>query len=120
MLGSGLAVLLFWQVGGQIGLAAGAALPDPETTLRTWGLDFAFPAIFLALALSFVRTSYDWLPVAAAATGSIIYYLVIPADSRLHDLYIIVGAGLGCGVAALIYRPAFDPAQVGEPDGGPA
>ncbi len=105
LLGSGLAVLTFWQLGGQLGLAVGQSLPNPEATLQAYGLDFAFPAIFLALALSFVRSPWDWIPVATAGGVSILFYELVPKTSDYHDLYIIGGALAGCLVAALIYNP---------------
>ena len=111
LLGSGLAVLTCWQIGGQVGLAVGQALPNPQTTILTYGLDFAFPAIFLALALSFVKTPWDWLPVAVAGGISIAAYLAIPDTSDYHDLYIVIGAVAGCAVAALIYQPGFMDAE---------
>lgn len=88
-----------------MGLAVGQTLPNPEATLLTYGLDFAFPAIFLALALSFVRNPWDWVPVAAAGAASILFYVLVPETSDLHDLYIICGALAGCLVAAVIYDP---------------
>ena len=111
LLGSGLAVLLFWQLGGQIGLAAGQALPDPEATLTTLGLDFAFPAIFLALTLSFIRSNLDWVAVLIAGAASLGFAYVIPADSDYHKLHIIGGALAGCFAAALLYSPKRLPSQ---------
>ena len=108
LLGAGLAVLFTWQLGGQIGLQVGQALPNPNETLLIWGLDFAFPAIFLALTLSFVRNPLDWIAVSAAALSSLCLYLIIPNEADYHDLYIVGGALIGCLVAAAIYRPAFD------------
>ncbi len=108
LLGSGLAVLLFWQLGGQIGLAVGGGLPDPSQTIERWGLDFTFAAIFLALTLSFVKRRWDGLPVAAAAAGAIGFAEVLPEHADYHSLYIVGGAIIGCGVAALTYRPDFD------------
>ncbi len=115
LLGSGLAVLLFWQLGGQVGLAVGGNLPDPRQTIERWGLDFTFAAIFLALILSFVKRRWDWLPVAAAAAGAIVFAEVLPAHSDTHSLSIIGGALIGCGVAALTYRPDFDTPSAQEP-----
>ena len=106
LLGSGLAVLLFWQLGGQIGLAFGNQLPDPEGTIATLGFDFAFPAIFLALTLSFAKTALDWLAIACAALAAIGLYYWIPSSSDFHDFYIIGGALVGCLVCAFTYRGA--------------
>ena len=105
LLGSGLAILLSWQIGGQIGLAMGNALPKPDQTLQTYGLDFAFPAIFLALALAFIKKPLDWLPVGVAGITSILLYELIPPVSDYHALYIVGGALAGCLVAAGVYRP---------------
>lgn len=108
LLGAGLAVLLCWQLGGQIGLAAGQSLPDPEATLARLGLDFAFPAIFLALTLSFIRANQDWVAVLVAGAASLGFAWLIPEESDYHKLHIIGGALAGCITAALIYAPGTE------------
>ena len=119
LLGSGLAVLLFWQAGGQLGLAFGNQLRDPQGTIDALGFDFAFPAIFLALTLSFIKGALDWLAVGAAAAVSVGLYVLIPtlipSASDFHDLYIIGGALAGCLVCALTYVPPSSSASSSSP-----
>ena len=86
-----------------MGLAFGNQLPDPEGTIARLGFDFAFPAIFLALTLSFVKSSLDWLAVGIAAGMAIGLHVLIPQSSDFHDFYIIGGAMAGCLVSAWTY-----------------
>ncbi len=54
---------LFWNLGSVAGAMLGAVLGTPET----WGLDAAFPAIFVALLATHVRTAAGRTAAAAAA-----------------------------------------------------
>lgn len=108
LLGSGMAVLACWQLGGQIGFSIGANLPDPTSLIKAFGFDFAFPAIFLALALSFVKSSIDWLPMLVAACAAIGFSELIPEDTDFQNFYIVGGTLAGCIVSALSFADKLD------------
>ncbi|WP_084519967.1 AzlC family ABC transporter permease [Nocardia mexicana] len=66
----GLGVLLAWPLGAVLGVAIGAAVPDPDR----FGLDAVFPAVLVALALPAIRgdraTRRATLVGAAVAAGT--------------------------------------------------
>src|ERR671934_1153279 len=51
MLGAGLVVFVTWVAATVMGRLAGTVIPDPTS----WGLDFAFASVFLALLVSLGR-----------------------------------------------------------------
>lgn len=61
-LGAGLTVYLAWLAGTAVGALAGRFLSNPER----FGIDFAFPAIFLCLILGFAR-NWSAIPVISAS-----------------------------------------------------
>jgi 4-azaleucine resistance transporter AzlC len=71
LLGGGLVLYVSWVGGTALGVLAGDALGDPER----YGLDAAFPALFLALLVPQVRTRSA---LAAAAGGAAIALVLIP------------------------------------------
>jgi branched chain amino acid efflux pump len=71
LIGGGLVLYCCWVGGTALGTLAGERLGDPET----YGLDAAFPALFLALLVSQMHTR---LAVAVAIAGSAIAFVLIP------------------------------------------
>lgn len=71
LLGAGLAIYISWVVGTALGVIGGDALGDPEK----FGLDAAFPALFLALLAPQLRNR---TAVMAAAGGAFIALALIP------------------------------------------
>lgn len=71
LLGAGLAIYISWVVGTALGVIGGDALGDPEK----FGLDAAFPALFLALLAPQLRNR---TAVMAAAGGALIALALIP------------------------------------------
>ena len=68
LLGSGIAIWVFWVVCTAIGAVAGSRIGDPET----YGLGFVLTAIFLALLVSFWEgreTLTPWIVAAVVAAG---------------------------------------------------
>jgi 4-azaleucine resistance transporter AzlC len=96
LLGGGLAILVFWIAGCAVGFLVGGNLPPPERL----GLDFAFTAAFIALALSFWRGKADLLPWIAAGTAAALTHAL--AGGTWH---ILAGAIVGSLVAALHPAP---------------
>jgi 4-azaleucine resistance transporter AzlC len=71
LLGAGLLMYCTWVGGTALGTLLGEALGDP----KRYGLDAAFPALFLALLVSQVRTRPA---LAAAVAGGLIALVCIP------------------------------------------
>jgi predicted branched-subunit amino acid permease len=71
LVGGGLLLYCCWVGGTSLGTLVGDRLGDPET----YGLDAAFPTLFLALLVSQMQTR---LAVAVAITGSAIALVLIP------------------------------------------
>jgi predicted branched-subunit amino acid permease len=96
---TGLAVFVCWNVGTVVGGFAGDAVGDPEAL----GLDAAFPAGFVALAVPHLRSTRGRV---AAVSGAVIALLLIPlAPAGLP----IVAAALGVIPALLFAPPPDDP-----------
>jgi 4-azaleucine resistance transporter AzlC len=71
LLGAGLLLYVSWVIGTAVGALAGDALGDP----KDFGLDGAFPALFLALLVPQLRTSRAAM---AAVAGAVIAFALIP------------------------------------------
>jgi predicted branched-subunit amino acid permease len=71
LIGGGLVLYGCWVGATALGTLAGDRLGDPET----YGLDAAFPALFLALLIPQVRTLQA---LAAAVAGAMIALILIP------------------------------------------
>jgi 4-azaleucine resistance transporter AzlC len=71
LLGGGLVLYVCWVGGTAAGVLAGETLGDPDR----YGLDAAFPALFLALLVPQVRTRHA---LAAAIGGGAIALVLIP------------------------------------------
>ncbi len=74
LFGVGLCLYPFWVAGTALGVLAGDVLGDPEQL----GLDAAFPALFLGLLASQVRSRRA---VAVAIAGGLIALVLIPVSS---------------------------------------
>jgi 4-azaleucine resistance transporter AzlC len=71
LIGGGLVLYCCWVGGTALGTLVGDRLGDPET----YGLDAAFPALFLALLIPQVRTRQA---LAAAIAGAMIALILVP------------------------------------------
>lgn len=97
-----LTMFVCWQVASVLGTVFGAYLEHPET----WGLDFAFPAIFIALALGFWKGARRTGPVlVASAVVAVAVHATVPGA-----WYVIAGAIAGIA-AAVITAPREQPAE---------
>lgn len=91
---TGASVYLFWNTCTLVGALLGTAI-DP----RSWGLDAAFPAAFVAMIWPLVRRRR---PAMAAAVGAIVCLVLIP--------FTPVGVPIVCAaVGVLIGIPAEEP-----------
>ena len=82
---TGLSVFLCWNLATLVGAVAGTVLGDP----RTFGLDAAAPAAFLALVAPWLRDRTAWLTAVVAA---VVALAMVP----------IVASGVPVLVAALV------------------
>jgi branched chain amino acid efflux pump len=95
-LGSALAVSGAFLAGVAVGTPLGGLVADPGR----WGLDFAFPAVFLALLALQLRRAADWLVALAAAVVAVAVALVLPGTWH------VVIAGFAVSTAgALVLDP---------------
>ena len=92
MLGAGALAWLAWVGSTLIGRLLGAVIADPAT----YGLDFAFTAVFLALLFSMWRGRGDLLPWIVGALLAIVTERYIPGQ-----WYVIAG-GLGGSLAGAL------------------
>lgn len=91
-LGSALAIASAFLGGVAVGTLLGGLVQDPER----WGLDFAFPAVFLSLVVTQLRRVRDWLVAAASAAVAVIVAVVVPGNWH------IVIAGLSVSTLAAL------------------
>jgi len=91
-LGTGIVVYASWLAATVLGYVIGSVVSDP----RQWGFDFAFPAMFLALAVAIGRKApapLVWIASALAA---------LAADRWIGgSAPVLLGGLAGAGVAAL-------------------
>lgn len=91
-----LTMFVCWQVASVTGTVFGSLIRHPEQ----FGLDFAFPAIFIALALGFWKGTRRSAPVlAASAAVAVLVHATVPGA-----WYVIAGALAGI-VAAVATAP---------------
>lgn len=88
-----LTMFVCWQVASVLGTVFGTYLEHPEA----WGLDFAFPAIFIALALGFWKGARRSGPVLlASAVVAVVVHATVPGA-----WYVIAGAIAGIAAAVI-------------------
>jgi 4-azaleucine resistance transporter AzlC len=92
-IGSVLAVSGSFMAGVVVGIGLGGLVADPAR----WGLDFAFPAVFLALAVSQLHDRAERIVALAAGVLAVIIALWLPGN-----WHIIVAGVAVSGVAALV------------------
>jgi 4-azaleucine resistance transporter AzlC len=95
-LGSAAAVGGAFLGGVPVGTQLGGLVDDPAR----WGLDFAFPAVFLSLVAVQLRCLADWLVALASAALAIAVALVLPGN-----WHIVVAGVVVSGIAALVLAP---------------
>jgi 4-azaleucine resistance transporter AzlC len=99
-LGVSLSLWLGWVFWTTAGALAGAVVQDPAT----FGLDFAFIAVFLVLLRGMWRGPRSLVPWFASAGAAILVERLVPGP-----LYVPAGAGAGLLVAALMTRRVVAP-----------
>lgn len=89
LLGSGLAIWVFWVAATAVGAVAGGRIGDPAT----YGLDFVLTAIFLALLVGFWEGRASLAPWVAAAV------VAVAVDAALPGRWYILAGGLAATLA---------------------
>lgn len=95
LLGGGVLLLCAWSVGTLSGNLMGEFIAHPEK----YALDFAFVAVFAALALSLWRGKEDLIPWLVAAVLAIFIERLVPGK-----WYVVAGGVGGALTAALIHK----------------
>ena len=95
-IGSAVAIFGAFLAGVVVGTRLGGLVADPAR----WGLDFAFPAVFLALVAAQLRHPADWLIALVSAVVAIAAALVLP-----DNWHIVVTGVAVSGVAARFVSP---------------
>jgi 4-azaleucine resistance transporter AzlC len=93
--GAGLTMYVVWQVATALGTKIGAYVPNPEA----FGLDFAFPTVFICMVMGFAK-SWRAAPIIAASAAA----ALIARHLFGGTWYVIVG-GLA-GMAAAMALPS--------------
>lgn len=97
--GSAAAIAAAFLGGVAVGTLLGGLVDEPER----YGLDFAFPAVFLSLVAAQLRRRRDWLVAAGAAVLAPAVAVSVPGNWH------IVVAGLAVsGLGALLGEPEAD------------
>ena len=92
-IGSAVAVCGAFLAGVLVGTQLGGLVADPAR----WGLDFAFPAVFLALVAVQLRGRAEWLIALASAALAVAIALVLPGNWHIVITGVVVSS-----VAALL------------------
>jgi 4-azaleucine resistance transporter AzlC len=94
-LGSAAAIAGSFVGGVAVGTLLGGLVEDPQR----YGLDFAFPAVFLSLVAVQLRRRSDWLVAVGAAVLAVALALVLPGNWH------IVVAGLAASATGALVLP---------------
>lgn len=100
LFGGGVFLFLAWSSGTLIGLLGGGFITKPEV----YALDFAFTAVFSALAVGLWRGKQDLLPWIVAGGAALLAHKFLPGK-----WYIVIG-GLAGAVSAML-RPCEEVAE---------
>ena len=95
MIGCGITLYLTWLMMTMLGHRIGQLISDPSR----WGLDFAFPLIFIMLLGSFYKGKTDIVPWAIAAITAKLVYHLFPGP-----WYIMLGCITGCSYVVLAHK----------------
>jgi 4-azaleucine resistance transporter AzlC len=94
-LGAAVLTYLAWYAGAIGGAVAGGAIPDP----RRYGLDFVFPAVFVAILARTVHARWQWAVAGAAAV------LALAVTRTVGGTWHIAVAGLGASALGVALAP---------------
>jgi branched chain amino acid efflux pump len=92
---SGVSTYVAWYVGAAAGGVLGGRIPDPHR----YGLDFVFPAVFIAILARTIRAPWQWAVAAVAAV------VALAVKSALGGTWHIALAGLGASALGIWLAP---------------
>jgi 4-azaleucine resistance transporter AzlC len=95
-LGSAAAIYGAFLAGAFAGGALGGLVAEPERL----GLDFAFPAVFLALVAGQLRRVGDWIVAVMSGALAVALALAVP-----HNWHILLAGLAASGAGAMLMRP---------------
>ena len=94
LVGGGACLLVTWLVATTVGAYFSAAIPNP----RSLGIDFAFTAAFIAIAVSLWRREHDLIPWLVSVS---VVFLITLSGALSSSWALILGACAGAFVAAV-------------------
>jgi len=94
--GSAAAIAGAFLAGVVTGTLLGGLVREPER----WGLDFAFPAVFLALVAAQLRRAGDWLVAVGSAGLALALAVVLP-----NNWHIVIAGLVASALGALLGEP---------------
>lgn len=101
--GTAVAAYGAWVLGATAGALLGSRIPDPHR----FGLDFVFPAVFIAILARSVRAPWQWAVVALAAA------MALGVQAWLGGTWHIAVAGLGASLPGIWLAPREGAAPAG-------
>jgi 4-azaleucine resistance transporter AzlC len=93
--GTAAATFVAWYTGATLGGVLGGRIPDPHR----YGLDFVFPAVFIAILARTIHAPWQWA-VAGAAAG-----LALAVKGMVGGTWHIAVAGLGASALGVWLAP---------------
>jgi predicted branched-subunit amino acid permease len=103
--GSAASTYVAWYVGAAVGGVLGGRIPDPHR----YGLDFVFPAVFIAILARTIQAPWQWA-VAGVAT-----LVALAVKGAAGGTWHIAVAGLGASALGVWLAPRANPGDPPEP-----
>jgi 4-azaleucine resistance transporter AzlC len=107
--GSAASTYVAWYVGAAVGGVLGGRIPDPHR----YGLDFVFPAVFIAILARTIQAPWQW----AVAGGATLVALAV--KSAAGGTWHIAVAGLGASALGVWLAPRVVASGPGAPVADP-
>jgi 4-azaleucine resistance transporter AzlC len=104
--GSAAATYVAWYVGAAAGGLLGGRIPDPHR----YGLDFVFPAVFVAILARTIQAPWQWAVAGVAAA------VALSVKAALGGTWHIALAGLGASALGVWLAPRDVGGPAPEPD----
>ncbi len=104
-LGAALSLYIAWQISTVIGTVLGSVISNPER----FGLDFAFPAMFLCLVTGFAK---NWRAAPVIAVSA---FVSIVTKQLVGGTWFVIAGGIAGIVVAALLPPPDEP-QLALPD----
>ena len=93
--GSAATTYLAWYIGATLGGVLGGRIPDPHR----YGLDFVFPAVFIAILARTIKAPWQWAIAAVAAI------VALAVKATVGGTWHIALAGLGASALGIWLAP---------------